>query len=163
MKGLTVILSIAIIAACVPAGDGTTPKGNSGKIMAAKITIIVLRSGMQFADTVYKATEKEQQAACAKLGKAGEERYDKCVAPITKRRTQFDAAKRNVWDAIEVGDQVVKGIEVGSKDWRDWITAGKKAACLAEGFLVYLPAKARNHPTLKAVQATVSVFAGCKS
>ncbi len=146
---------IAILALCL-AACGT-------RYQTARTTIFVGRTGMQFADGIFKDVERTAEEKCAKLDESSSA-FTACVAPITKRRTKFDLARRNVYDGLDTSEKIVDAAEkANAKDFRTWIGPARAALCFLSGLLDWLPKKAQQNIIVTSVRTAAAFFAGgCK-
>lgn len=148
---------IAILTLCLAACG--TP------YQTARTTIFVGRAGMQFAENIFLRVQNGKMKVCAKLDTTSPA-YAACMAPINKRRADYEKARRNVYDGLDTTEKLTDAAEKAKADpanFLTWIAPARAVVCWLDGLMNWLPKEAQNNFVVKAIRSLkVSFAGGCK-
>lgn len=155
MKKMTTMLALAAV---------TLLTACSNPYMTARLTILGGRAVVPVVDGVMATLDKNKQAECGKKGKAGEKPYDDCYAGTKKMVDVWGKSKPVVLAGFTTGESIVDSAEkANNKNVKTWIEPVRKAICLADKTLVFLPKKAAENIWVKTVRGFAVGWAQCGS
>jgi len=114
------------------------------KTEIAKITISVLQTGVNSLEVIVAKIERENKAACLKLGPETSEAFKKCYAKTAEMVEAVDKLKPQLEEALSLASSAVKAEEQKQAGQPvDYITPIKKGVCLLTKLATWLPEKYR--------------------
>jgi hypothetical protein len=149
-KKTLVLVSMAFLVSCTSA------------YTTAKVSILGGRSAVPVVTGVIDAMVQAKKVECAKVGKPDDKAYDECFALAKKAKEGWAKAKVVVLASLDQAEAIVRAAEsAGRKDVTTWIEPAKKAVCLIDSVLVYLPKKTAENFWLKTVRGFATGWAQC--
>lgn len=136
----------------------------TGPYATAKLTILGARAVVPVASTIMDGLNKAKLAECKKIGAEGSDAFAKCYDSMKKHWENWTKSRPIVMASLDEAEAIVRAAEsANKKDVTTWIDPAKKAVCLVDATLVFLPQKYQDNVWVKTVRGFATSWAGCSS
>jgi hypothetical protein len=128
----------------------------------AKMTLLGARAVVPVVTAIMDGLDKAKKAECAKKGAVGSPEYTACYAKMKQHMENWARGKPIAVASVDQAEAIVRAAESANiKDVKTWIEPGKKAVCLIDATLVFLPQKYQDNVWVKMVRGFATSWAGC--